>query len=466
MKTYLKILSIICLFQIFSTKLFLSNLKGIDQNEEIHWAVLVAGSNSFWNYRHQSDVFHAYQTLIKKGLSPNNIILMAYDDIANSSENPIKGKVYNKPDPHGPGEDVYENIKIDYKGKDVNAKNFINIITGNKKDISGGNGRVLESKSSDNVFIYFSDHGSVGFVAFPNSELYADILNNALNKMNDQKMYKKLVFYLEACESGSMFENILRNDIRVYATTAANSNESSYATYCGPDDTVNGISIGSCLGDEYSVNWIENTEKTETNEDETLSQQYNIVKLKTTQSHVEHFGDLSFMNETINDFEGYENKKEDSFYKKIIKYLINEICKFREIIRLPCQDSENEKEKSYKKYLDSAKKSTIDSRKAKIDYLLKKSTSSNDFKYKEMLKNELEHMENSNKIFNDFNLMFNIDRNEIIGNINFDCLRDSIDSLKKCNEFGEYDLIFGRNIVLACKNHKSEYVVQYFKNLC
>lgn len=25
-----------------------------------HWAVIVAGSNGFWNYRHQADVCHAY----------------------------------------------------------------------------------------------------------------------------------------------------------------------------------------------------------------------------------------------------------------------------------------------------------------------------------------------------------------------------------------------------------------------
>ena len=25
-----------------------------------HWAVLVAGSNGFWNYRHQADICHAY----------------------------------------------------------------------------------------------------------------------------------------------------------------------------------------------------------------------------------------------------------------------------------------------------------------------------------------------------------------------------------------------------------------------
>jgi legumain len=73
-------------------------------------------------------------------------------------------------------------------------------------------------------------------------------------------MYKELVFYLEACESGSMFEYFLENDINIYAVTAANSIESSWATYCSPDDKVNGISIGTCLGDHFSVGWMEDSD--------------------------------------------------------------------------------------------------------------------------------------------------------------------------------------------------------------
>jgi hypothetical protein len=34
--------------------------------------------------------------------------------------------------------------------------------------------------------------------------------------------------YLEACESGSMFEGLLEDDLSVYATTAANGHESSW----------------------------------------------------------------------------------------------------------------------------------------------------------------------------------------------------------------------------------------------
>lgn len=63
-----------------------------------------------------------------------------------------------------------------------------------------------------------------------------------------------MVLYIEACESGSMFENLLADNINVYATTAANSQESSYACYWDQE-------LQTYLGDLYSVNWMEDTER-------------------------------------------------------------------------------------------------------------------------------------------------------------------------------------------------------------
>ena len=34
--------------------------------------------------------------------------------------------------------------------------------------------------------------------------------------MNSDKKYRKMVFYIEACESGSMFKGLLPEDINVY----------------------------------------------------------------------------------------------------------------------------------------------------------------------------------------------------------------------------------------------------------
>ena len=161
-----------------------------------NWAVLVAGSNTYANYRHQSDVFHAYQVLRKNNFSPDRIITFAYDDLVHNIRNPYKGKIFNKPTYKEAGVDVYEGVVIDYSGKDVTPTEFIAVLEGNKSAVAGkGSGRVLESTKNDNVFLYFADHGAPGLIAFPSQYLHADTLNEAFKKMLGS--YNKLVFYLE-----------------------------------------------------------------------------------------------------------------------------------------------------------------------------------------------------------------------------------------------------------------------------
>ena len=120
--------------------------------------------------------------------------------------------------------------------------------------------------------------------------------------MQANNMYKEMTFYLEACESGSMFQNILKPNQNIYAVSAANPSESSWGTYCSPDDSVNGKHIKSCLGDLFSVNWMEDSDAAKMNV-ETLQQQWQTVKTETTKSQVMQWGDLSWTSEPIGDFE-------------------------------------------------------------------------------------------------------------------------------------------------------------------
>jgi len=263
------------------------------------WAVIVAGSKSYGNYRHQADACHAYHVCSKYGIPDERIIMMFYDDIASSSSNPYKGQMFNKPTASGtPGVDVYKGCKKDYTGSQVTPANFVKVLTGD----SSAPGAVLASTSEDNVFVNFVDHGGTGIIAFPSGTMSSSMLNNALKTMHSKNMYKKLVFYLEACESGSMFEGLLPTDINVYATTASNAKESSWGTYCPPDDKVNGVELKSCLGDLYSVNWMENAD--EVGKDETLKAQFDIVVKATSKSHVMAYGDMSFTSDPIGDFMG------------------------------------------------------------------------------------------------------------------------------------------------------------------
>ncbi|CAE7940486.1 unnamed protein product, partial [Symbiodinium sp. KB8] len=229
------------------------------------------------NYRHHADVCHAYQILRKNGIPESNIITMMYDDVPNASENPFPGTLFNKPST-GQGVNVYEGCNIDYRGDDVTAENVMNVLKGNKQAMQGiGNGKVLESTADDEVFLNFVDHGGVGILALPSGPFwYADQLQETLKYMSTNNMFKQLTFYVEACESGSMFDNKLPDNIKIYVTTAADPDESSWGTYCPPNDIVNGQDLHTCLGDLYSVNWMEDSDlglKTET-----LAQQFTKVK--------------------------------------------------------------------------------------------------------------------------------------------------------------------------------------------
>jgi len=105
------------------------------------------------------------------------------------------------------------------------------------------------------------------------------------------------VIYIEACEAGSMFSGLLTDDKNIYAVTASNAEESSYACYW--DDV-----RGAYLGDEFSVNWMEDSDRLSDLSKETLVQQFDAVLKKTTQSHVSRYGNFSIAKLPVSQFQG------------------------------------------------------------------------------------------------------------------------------------------------------------------
>ena len=65
------------------------------------------------------------------------------------------------------------------------------------------------------------------------------------------------VIYVEACESGSIFEGIMPSDLNIYVTTASNAEENSFGTYCPGMNPPPPPEYITCLGDLYSVAWME-----------------------------------------------------------------------------------------------------------------------------------------------------------------------------------------------------------------
>jgi hypothetical protein len=278
------------------------------------------------------------------------------------------------------------------------------------------------------VFLFYSDHGAAGVLGMPEGPfLYADELQDALRRRAKSGGFREMVMwvargargggggqgdrasgslrlgtptpshacptphrtsnrailprppptlpnpgppsYIEACESGSMFEGLLDDRLPIYATTAANAVESSWATYCPSfgdgapgraDGTANGAANGAgpghgagpsgerwaamaaaaeagagggpgaaargqsgplpppapepdwttCLGDLYSVAWMEDAEAHDMTQ-ETLERQFHLLRLRASNnfsyvqgSHVMRYGDLDMDAELAGDYQG------------------------------------------------------------------------------------------------------------------------------------------------------------------
>ncbi|KAM0919296.1 hypothetical protein ACQ4PT_008231 [Festuca glaucescens] len=217
----------------------------------------------------QADVCHAYQILKRGGVKEENIVVFMYDDIAQNPQNPRPGVIIN----HPKGKDVYAGVPKDYTGDQVTAKNFFAVLMGNKTAVTGG--------SMPNMpYLYAGD-----FIK---------------------------VIYVEACESGSTFEGIMPQDLNIYVTTAANAVKNSYGTYCPGMNPSPPPEFFTCLGDVYSVSWMEDSE-THNLKKESIKDQYDVVKKRTsnsdkvnTGSHVMEYGDKTFKDEKLSLYQGFD----------------------------------------------------------------------------------------------------------------------------------------------------------------
>lgn len=347
------------------------------------------------------------------GIPEDQIILLSYDDVASSSQNPFPGQLFNQPD----GVDVNEGCNIDYSGKDVTPAQFLKVLRGE------GDGKVLKSNENSKVFINFADHGAPDLIAFPSGELHSKDFHEALLYMNENKMYAEMTIYIEACESGSMFDGILEDNLNIFATTAANPHESSWGYYCSPDDTVQGKHVGSCLGDLYSISWMEDSDATDICA-ETLEEQYDLVKKRTTKSEVMKYGDENFKSEWVGNFQGTCDCK--STLSNFLRTLKKE---------QPSQDREY---------------SAVESRDIKMHYLYHKYMRTNLPEDAQELQEEIANRQAIEARFETLRANAGINFDSTARIQSTDCYKSLIETYKQTCGWDEYDLKFMRDFVNLC----------------
>jgi len=153
------------------------------------------------------------------------------------------------------------------------------------------------------VFLFMEDHGSPGAFYFPGFvPMYAADFMAAMQHMSDTWMYSRMVVYLTACESGSMFAGILPPNISIYATSASPPDTSAYVTFCSPYDLINGKNSGingtwNCLASEFGIAFLNATDSFGMTQ--SWQQQFDDINSTMVLSSPEQYGDLSWTGSPI-----------------------------------------------------------------------------------------------------------------------------------------------------------------------
>jgi len=232
-------------------------------------AVVVGPSRGWSNYRHQADALTIYSLLRKNGVDDDHIILMTFDDVPTTAENPLKGDLHNIPK----GQNIRAGAQVDYYGSNVTAAALKNVLTGTKTATTPV---VLESDAGTDVFVYIASHGSPGKLVFGHGEgvFTTDDFTTVTDSMAKERRYRQMVFFVDTCFGESVATGATAPGI-YYLTGAAKNEPSLGAVY--------DMDIRQWLSDEFTSSVVS---AIQANPDITFRELYPAAYKSVTGSHV------------------------------------------------------------------------------------------------------------------------------------------------------------------------------------
>lgn len=159
------------------------------------WALLVAGSDRWTDYRFQADVLSMYQLLKASGYDDDHIVLIMEDNIAFNENNIHQGEIRVEPG----GENLYADVVRDYRLSELSKDDIADILCGRASDRLRS---VIGSDEDDNVLVFWSGHGMPSTLCWGYSE--DGITADMAREMFSAARFRKMVCFFETCYSGSV----------------------------------------------------------------------------------------------------------------------------------------------------------------------------------------------------------------------------------------------------------------------
>jgi glycosylphosphatidylinositol transamidase (GPIT) subunit GPI8 len=212
-------------------------------------AVIVSSSRYWFNYRHVTNALSIYHLLKRGGFSDDNIVLMLADDIPCNKRNVFRGQIFARGANGGKGEDLMQDVQVDFSGTDVTVDAFLRVLLGRPLDGDGESDGVYRRSlprmdEGTNVFVYLTGHGGDNFFKFQDGEeLMSHDVASAFSQMYQLNRYNEILFISDTCQAFTMADEI--NVPNVFSVGSSLRGQNSYASHTDSE-------IGQSVIDRYS----------------------------------------------------------------------------------------------------------------------------------------------------------------------------------------------------------------------
>lgn len=239
------------------------------------YALILAPSAGWENYRHQADACAFYQLLKAGGLGDDHILMVVEDDIAFDTRNLYPGIVRTSPS----GENVYSGVRVDYHPSEITLDALADVLTGQ------GEGGMMKPSATDNLLVYWAGHGDPEGPRWLDRTIPAGEAARFFRRLSEARSFRKSLFVLETCYAGKVGEALEGIPGLVCLAAAAADETSKVNSYSAELHTWLSNSFTDALLEAFAAR-----------PDDTLYALYGRVYGRTLGSHVSVYNAAAFDN--------------------------------------------------------------------------------------------------------------------------------------------------------------------------
>lgn len=189
------------------------------------YAMIIATSTGWSNYRYQANAYAMYQLLKKNGVDDDHILLISEDDIANNPQNPRQGFIQSSMS----DENLYEGVQVDYRLSQVKFQDLPDVFKSSDS---------IYPDTYDNLFVYWAGHGEPEGQKWGNDLLSASEMADMFYKLYKKRCYRRVFLAMESSYAGQVGKACENKIPYLFCMTAANEMETSKASVTDPSGQI------------------------------------------------------------------------------------------------------------------------------------------------------------------------------------------------------------------------------------